>query len=118
MKDKLTDELKELIHQFRTWLSEEAKYAKLTVAEKLTVFMGTILLAVLATALFLIALVIISFCLVSVFEQLVGQTLAYLCVGGIFLILMFVIILLRKPLIYSPIARMVSKLLIEHEPEN
>lgn len=113
MKEKLTDEIRNIFCQLKAWISSEAEYVKLTAAEKMTVLLGTIALAAMAFVLIMIALVILSFCLVGVFASLVGQTLAYLCVSGIFLLLLAVIILLRKPLVFNPLARMLSKLIMK-----
>lgn len=115
MKEKISDEIREILLHIKTWLNSETRLIKLTVAEKLSIFMGTLLLAAAAFTLVMIALVIISLCLIAVFEPLVGMTLAYLCVGGIFLLLAILMVILRKQLIYNPIARMISKLLLEND---
>ena len=115
MKEKISDEVRDILAHIKGWLSHEVRYVKLTLAEKLTIFIGTMLLISMAFILVLIVLGIISFCLVGVFEPLVGTTLAYLCVGGIFLLLAVVIFLLRQPLIYNPLAKMISKLLLEND---
>lgn len=115
MKEKLTDEIRETIIQIRKWLSLETRYFKLTVSEKLSIFFGTLLVVSAIFILMMIALVILSLCLVGVFEPLVGTTLSYLCVGGIFIILAVLVMLLRKPLILDPVARMISKLLLDNE---
>lgn len=113
MKEKITDEIREIILHIKEWISAEVMFAKLTVTEKLTILMGSVMLAAVSFVLLMIAFVIISLCLVQVFEPLVGQPLAFLCVGGIFLVLLVLVILLRKPLIYNPVAKMLSKLIIE-----
>lgn len=115
MKEKLSDEIRDVIFQIKRWLSLEARYVKLTLSEKLSIFIGSILVVAVAFILVMIALVILSLCLVGVFEPLVGATLAYLCVGGIFLLLTAIFLLLRKPLIFNPVAKMISKLLLENE---
>ena len=115
MKEKLSDEIRDIIAQVKLWISCEAEYAKLTLAEKLTIFLGTIGLAAILFLLVMIALIIFSLCLVGVFASLVGTTLAYLCTGGVFLVLAIIVALLRKPLIFNPLARMLTKLLINKE---
>ena len=96
MKEKISDEVRDILAHIKGWLSHEVRYVKLTLAEKLTIFIGTMLLISMAFILVLIVL-------------------AYLCVGGIFLLLAVVIFLLRQPLIYNPLAKMISKLLLEND---
>lgn len=115
MKEKLSDEIRDIIAQVKQWIGCEAEYAKLTLAEKLTIFLGTIGLAAILFLLVMIALIIFSLCLVGVFAPLVGTTLAYLCTGGVFLVLAIIVALLRKQLIFNPLARMLTKLLINKE---
>lgn len=115
MKEKLSDEFRDILLQIKAWLNNETRLIKLTVSEKLSIFMGTLLLAAAMFTLIMIGLVIISLCLISVFEPLVGLTLAYLCVGGIFVLLAILLLVLRKQVIYNPIAKMVSKLLLEND---
>lgn len=115
MKETLSDEIRLIIKHIKAWLKHEIRYVKLTAAEKLTIFVGSVFLMAMISILVMIALVIISMCLVSVFEVLVGQVLAYLCVAVIFLLLAGVLYLLRKPLIFDPMARMISKLILDNE---
>ncbi len=44
MKEKLTDERKELFTQGRDWVKLEVEYAKLTVAEKFTILASTMIM--------------------------------------------------------------------------
>lgn len=115
MKDKITDDIRDIIAHIKGWISAELLYAKLTVTEKLTILMGTIMLVAVTFILAMIALVILSLCLVGVFEPLVGTTLSYLCVSGIFIIVLLLVVVLKKQLIFNPVAKMLSKLIIERD---
>lgn len=113
MKEKLSDEIREIIKQIKSWLTNEAEYIKLTLAEKLTIFFGTLAVAGASFLLITIALIIFSLCIAKLLTPIIGATLAFLCVGGIFIIIAVLIIVFRKQLIFNPLARMISKLLID-----
>ena len=44
--------------------------------------------------------------------------LAYLTVGGILILMIVAIILLRRPLLENPIARLLSKLILDIKPSD
>ena len=44
MKEKLTDEIKDIFVQGRDWIKLEIEYAKLTVAEKFTLLLSAMII--------------------------------------------------------------------------
>lgn len=115
MKEKLLEEIRDIAIQIRNWLYLETKYLKLTAAEKITIILGSLILGAVCFLLALIAIVVLSFCLVGVFEPLVGNALSYLIVAGIYLLLAVCVYFLRTPLIFNPICKLITKMFIDKE---
>lgn len=115
MKDKLTDELRQMFAEGRKWWDNQVDYVKLTLAEKFTLLMSALVVGAICMFIGTIALVILSFTLVEVFNSFLSPALSYLCVGGIYILLIVVIFLLRKPLVYNPIARFITRLILDHK---
>lgn len=113
MKDKFIDEIKDIFTQSRRWLQCEAEYIKLTAAEKFTILLSTLIIGAIVLALVLFALGLMSFALVDVFRLIMSPALAFLSTAGCVLVLALVLFLLRKPLLFNPIARFITRLLLE-----
>ena len=113
MKQKLLDEIKEVLAQSKAWLECEADYIKLTAAEKFTVLMSSLMLGAVCLALGLFALALMSMALVDLFKLFMTPSLAFLSVAGIVLLIALLLFLLRKPLIINPIARFLTRLFLD-----
>lgn len=113
MKDNLSSEIKDIFTNGKNWLKLEIEYAKLTVAEKLTMLMSALIIGAVCLLLGIVVLILLAFALVEVFKSFMLPGLAYLSVGGIICILILLIYLLRKPILIDPIARLITKLFIE-----
>ncbi len=116
MKEKLTDEIKELFVNGKDWVKYEVIYAKLTVAEKMTILGGAVALAAVIMVVALPILIMLSFALKGVFGMLMSSPLAYLCVAGVWILLICIIYLFRKKLILDPIAKFITRLFFEKKP--
>lgn len=112
MKEKLTDEIKNLFIQGKEWARLEIEYAKLTVAEKFTVLASTFIIGAICLLMGMVVLIMLAFSLVELFKLLMVPALAYLTVAGIICVLAAVIYLLRRPLLLNPIARFITRLFI------
>lgn len=118
MKTKLTDELRELLDQGINWAKLETEYIKLTAAEKLIILLSTLIIGGIMALLLLPVFIMFLFALVGVFRLIMPAPLAYLTVGGIVLLIIFVLFLMRKPLIINPISRFMTKLFLDKHTEN
>ncbi len=85
-------------------------YARLTMAEKLTVLLTTVTFALIAFVLVAIVMFFLSLAIVRCIAEGVGMIWAYFIVCGFYLILLAVILAFRKQLIINPISRFVSRL--------
>lgn len=113
MKSKLTDEIKVLISQSIDWAKLEVEYIKLTAAEKLIVLMSTMIIALGMLLLLLPVIIMFLFALEGVFEMWMPEPLAFLAVGGVLLVILILVFLLRKPLIINPVSRFITKTILE-----
>lgn len=116
MKDNLTGQIRSLFATGRRWVELEIEYAKLTVAEKATVLLSTLILGAICLLLGMVILILFSLALVDVFKTFMNPALAYLCIGGILVLLIVTILLLRRPLLENPISRLLSKLILDIKP--
>lgn len=113
MKSKITDDIKEIASQSINWAKLELEYIKLTAAEKLIILMSTFIIGGIIMILLLPVMVMFLFALVDVFKLFLSSPLAYLCVGGIVLLLIFIIFVFRKTLVINPVARFLTKVILE-----
>lgn len=112
MKDKLTDEIKDLFSQGRDWVKLEIEYAKLTVAEKFTILASAMIIGAVCLLMGMVVLVLLALALVEVFKLLMAPGFAYLSVAGIICLLILLLYLLRNPILLNPIARFITRLFI------
>lgn len=118
MKAKLTDDIKDIFQQGFNWAKLEIEYVKLTTAEKLVVLLSTIIIGAIMAVLLLPVFIMFLFALVGVFRLFMAPPLAYLTVGGVVLLIIFAIFLMRKPLIINPVARFITKLFLDKNTRN
>ena len=103
-----------LLNDVRKYIDLNIDYLKVAGTEKLAIILSSI--AVVAAVMIQggIALFYISFSGVYLIEAWVGsESLAYLIVGIIMLILLLIVYAFRMKLIVNPIARFVSKLFLD-----
>lgn len=112
MKEKLTEELKDILAQGRDWVKLEVEYAKLTVAEKFTVLLSAMIIGAICLLMGMVVLILLSLSLVELFKMMMVPALAYLAVSGIICLFILILYLLRNPLLLNPIARFITRLLI------
>lgn len=113
MKETLSEEIKEIFTQSKDWVKLEVEYAKLTVAEKLTVLMSALVIGAVCLLLGIVVLIMLAFALVEVFKMFMSAGFAFLSVGGIICIMILFLYLMRKPLLLDPIAKLITRLFIE-----
>lgn len=112
MKEKLTDEIKEIFVQGRDWVKLEVEYAKLTLAEKFTILFTAVIIGAVCMLMGIVVLIMLALALAELFKTFMLPPFAYLAVGGVVCILILLLYLFRKPILLNPIARSLTKLLI------
>ena len=114
MKPKLTDEIKELFAQSVNWAKLEIEYLKLTAVEKVIIIVSMMVIGTVILLLLLPAILMFLFALAQVFIGFLPVAVAYVCVGGIVLLLLGILVLFRKPLVINPVAKFISKVLLDN----
>lgn len=112
MEKKLGEEIKFVASDVKEWLAMEIEYLKLTAAEKVSLIASSLILVFLLLIIFIVAMVVLAFCLVDLFCLMMPHSLACLTVGGILLLIMGVLCLLRKPLFVNPMTKLITKLFL------
>ena len=102
MRLKILDDIQNIIEQGKNWVQLELDYAILTM----------LIIGFLCALLGFLTLILFSFALVHVFTLIMCPALAYLTVGGIVLLCLVLIWVLRKPLLLNPLAKMLTRVLI------
>lgn len=112
MKESFTRELGEIFSQGRRWAELQVEYTKLTAAEKVTIMTSTFVVGAICMLMGMVVVILLSLSLTDVFKMIMAPALAYLTVSGILILLIILIYVFRGPLIYNPMARYMTRLLL------
>lgn len=115
MKEKLTQEIKDIFQQSSNWVKLEVEYAKFTVAEKVTMLISAMIIGAVCLLLGISVLLMLSFALVELFKDFMNPALAYVSASGAIVVIMVIIYLLRKPLLLNPIAKYLTRVFFSHK---
>ena len=104
--DKSIDNLEALFKEIRKYIELQGQYLKIDLVEKLTI----LLLVILG----MMALFYFSFMLVYAIAPLVGSLIGgYAVIGGIVLLLAFLIYQKRRQLIFQPMVNFLARLFLD-----
>lgn len=109
MFDTETNGFQRIFSQGKEYVELKVKYARLTVAEKLSVMLSSALIILILVLAFSIAMFFISAALVSVMSESVGSAWSCAIMGGAYLIVVVLFIAFRKPLVVNPVTRFVTR---------
>ncbi|MBQ9466911.1 MAG: phage holin family protein [Muribaculaceae bacterium] len=105
-----------LLSEGKRFLQTEYNYGKLTATEKLIVFLSTIAVVAVGVIFGILALYFVSEAVVDVLTITLGSVwAANLVVAVIILAVMAILLFMRRQLIIDPIARFVTKLLLNNK---
>ncbi len=113
----MVDRMRSARHSLRRLATLYLENAKITTAEKLTMFCTAATVGVICLVLALFALAFVTVALIELLALAIPVWASYLIFAGIYAVMILTLILLREPLIMNPIARFMSKLLLEPESE-
>lgn len=109
--DKSIDNLTELFKEVKKYLKLQGEYVKLDLVEKLTILLSTLTLIFVLIILGTMAAFYLSFMLVYVLASATGSLVAgYAIIGGILILLAFIIYRLRQKLIFQPMVNFLARL--------
>lgn len=106
------EEIKNSIGNLKEWINMEVEYLKLTASEKISVLISTLILVITLFIVGLVVMILFAFALVDLFNLFMPHSLACVTVGGIFLLLLLLMYLLRTPLVVNPITKLITKLFL------
>lgn len=112
MDSKVSDEVKGIFQRVKEWLTLEVEYIKLSAVEKLIVLISSLIFVILLFVVGLVVLLVFAMALIDLFSLFMPHAMACVTVGGIYLLLLGVLYLLRTPLVYNPIAKLITKLFL------
>lgn len=112
--DKSIDNLTELFREVKKYLKLQGEYVKLDLVEKLTILLSTLTLIFVLIILGTMAAFYLSFMLVYVLASATGSLVAgYAIIGGILILLAFIIYKLRQKLIFQPMVNFLARLFLD-----
>lgn len=115
MENNTQKEVKNIVTYIKEWLNMEIEYLKLSASEKLSILLSTIIFLMVLFIVGLVVLIVFAFALVDLFNLFMPHALSCVTVGGIFLLLLGVLYLLRAPLVYNPITKLITKLFLSSQ---
>ena len=117
--DKSIDNLTELFKEVKKYLKLQGEYVKLDLVEKLTILLSTLTLIFVLIILGTMAAFYLSFMLVYVLASATGSLVAgYAIIGGILILLAFIIYRLRQKLIFQPMVNFLARLFLDVSSNN
>lgn len=117
--DKSIDNLTELFKEVKKYLKLQGEYVKLDLVEKLTILLSTLTLIFVLIILGTMAAFYLSFMLVYVLASATGSLVAgYAIIGGILILLAFIIYRLRQKLIFQPMVNFLARLFLDDSYNN
>jgi cell division protein FtsW (lipid II flippase) len=113
-----TSNFKELLQEARRYLSLQKSYAMLDTADKLTVILSTVAIAVICFVLGSIVLFFTSFALALWIGRMAGNSaIGFVCIAVALLILLAVAWFRRDRWVIQPLARMMTRIFYNNEDE-
>lgn len=109
--------ISEIFGGIRRLIGLHVENVRLKTTEKLTVLLAAIAFYAVAMAVGLVCLVFVSIGIGHLLATTVRPHLAYLIIAVVYLVLFILVILLKRQLFVNPIARFVSRLLVEKPEE-
>lgn len=117
--DKSIDNLTELFKEVKKYIKLQGEYIKLDLVEKLTILLSTLTLIFVLIILGTMAAFYLSFMLVYVLASATGSLVAgYAIIGGILILLAFIIYRLRQKLIFQPMVNFLARLFLDDSSNN
>lgn len=113
MKSNLIDEIRSIFEQSKSWVQLEVEYAKLTIAEKLTMLMTSLILGFVCLLFGMVILIILALSLSELYKTLMCPSLAYLSTAGSIAVLIGLLFIFKKPLLLNPIARLMTRVFFD-----
>lgn len=111
--DKNVETIGQLVEVLKHYIGLQTEYAKLDVVEKVVRLLAVFTMSVVLVGLLAITLIYLSFAAAFALSAAIGLPLAFLCVAGVYLIVLFLFICFRHQWIERPLVRFLAGLLMQ-----
>jgi hypothetical protein len=116
---KVSESIAELTDQVKNYVQLRIDIFKLALTEKLAILTTTLLISIIFFIVFLFFTLFLSLAFIFWFKEYAGDAWAgSLIVAGFYIIVGFVVFLLRDRLFLNRVVTQISKILLEEEEEN
>lgn len=112
MTDEKQNSYIKLWETLKRFLTLKTEDIKLTVAEKATIVVSTLVVCAVLTLLGAAMLLFMTFALAEWIAEALGLGWAYLIIGGFYALLITLIVVLRKQLIIDPVSRFITRVIL------
>lgn len=103
-------------HKAKDYIKTRYDLLKLELLEKTSRILSVLIMIIISLFLVLGALIYFSFALVSWMETVFGSMIpGFLIIGGVFLIILFLVYIFREKILINPLIRAISKILFEEK---
>lgn len=106
-------DMKQLFNNLKEYGHLQIDYIKLLSVEKITALFSVLILALLALLLSFGFLFFLTNSLKTCFAAYFDESVAYLLVAGIYVVLAAILIIFRKSLVINPLCRIISRIIID-----
>ncbi|MBD5258293.1 MAG: phage holin family protein [Barnesiella sp.] len=106
-------QINDYISPFKRLANLYIESGKLSLTEALTMILAGALITFVCLLFVIISLAFISFGVIDALAAGLGLIWAYLIVGGFYLLLIIMMIVFRRTLVINPIARFLSKIILD-----
>lgn len=110
--DQNVETIGRLVDICKHYIGLQTEYVKLDVIEKVVRLLTAIAILLSVVGLLAMAAIYLSFAAAYALASVVGMTCTFLIVGGIYVVLLFLIIILRHRLIERPLVKFLAHLLM------
>lgn len=111
------DTYRHLADEVRTLVSLEVENARLMLAEKLSLLFGRMALVAISFVVSACAVIFLSMSIADLLLQSLAPWATYMIVAGFYILLIIILAICRRQLIIDPIARYLSKIILDPKPK-
>ena len=116
-RENSSEAYRRIYEEVRRLVSLEVEDAKLMVTEKLTLLLGRVTLVAVAFVLSVCVVIFLSMSISDLLLKSLTPWLTYMIVAAFYAVLVGVVALFRRQLIIDPIARYISKVILDPKPK-
>lgn len=113
--ENFTGKIRQVTEETKTYVALQLKLLKVESIEKLSILLSTFISLALVALLAVGAVFYLLFALVYVLAPLIGMALSLTLIGGIFLLMIGIVLIFKTQLIINPLVRFLSNLFLKDD---